>query len=83
MKEQEHVNALIMNMLYIWTHIFKTLLREDFHQPLPRDQLENPSSNIVRGLLYIYSMETFVYSTLNTATRDHDQTKILTLGPMA
>ena len=28
-------------------------------------------------------METFVYSTLNTATRDHDPTKIQTLGPMA
>ena len=28
-------------------------------------------------------METFVYSTLNTGTRDHDSTKIKTLGPFA
>ena len=28
-------------------------------------------------------METFIYGTLNTATRDHDPNKINTLGPMA
>ena len=45
--------------------------------------LWNPKADIVCALLYIYSMETFVYSTLNTATRDHDSSKIFTLGPMA
>ena len=46
------------------------------------DILRDPSADIVCGLLYIYSMETFVYSTLNTGTRDHDESKIMTLGPM-
>jgi len=46
-------------------------------------ELDNPENEIVCGLLYIYTMETFIYRTLNTATRDHDSNKIRTLGPMA
>ena len=28
-------------------------------------------------------METFVYADLNSASRDHDKTKIFTLGPLS
>ena len=43
----------------------------------------NPESDIVCAMLYIYSMETFIYSAVNSATRDHDESKIQSLGPLA
>ena len=70
-------------MLYAWRHIFDKVIHTDITKPLTYDILKDPKEDIVCGLLYIYSMETFVYSTLNTATRDHDSSKILTLGPLA
>ena len=42
----------------------------------------DPSSEIVCTLLWIYSMESFVYKQLNAATRDHDPAFVNTLGPM-
>ena len=70
-------------MLYVWKHIFDQFLHTDCSQELTYEILINPKADIVCALLYIYTMETFVYSTLNTATRDHDSTKIFTLGPIA
>ena len=72
-----------MNMLHVWKHIFDKFIHTDHKKPLTWETLDDPKADIVCGLLYVYSMETFVYSTLNTATRDHDSTKIMTLGPMA
>ena len=42
----------------------------------------NPDLKIVQNILYVYSMETFIYSCLNTACREQDHNKILTLGPL-
>ena len=70
-------------MNYAWKFIFDKYNHQDSQQILTKDILKDPKADIVCGLLYIYSMETFVYSTLNTATRDHDSTKIMTLGPLA
>ena len=70
-------------MLHVWRYIFEHLTHTDLQKELTKQILHDPKTDIVRALLYIYSMETFVYSTLNTATRDHDSSKIFTLGPMA
>ena len=72
-----------MNTLHIWKRIFKKFISSDFNKKLTRHELENPSSEIVYALLFIYSMETFVYSVVNKGTRDHDRSKIHTLGPYA
>ena len=37
----------------------------------------------MENLLYIYSLETFVYSQLNISSRNQDASKIETLGPLS
>ena len=38
--------------------------------------MQNPDSDIVKGFIFIYSMETFLYSNLNRAEREKDGSKI-------
>ena len=45
--------------------------------------MKNPDSIIAKGFVFIYSMETFLYSNLNRAEREKDGSKIKTLGPFA
>ena len=82
-KNKEYVNALIENMLHIWKHIFDAAIHQDKNKQITGEELADPKSAISCGLLYIYSMETFIYSALNSASRDHDKTKIFTLGPLS
>ena len=82
-KNKKFLMSLTINVMYIWKHIFDQFFDLDNQEPLTYNILRDPSANIVCGLLYIFSMETFLYSTLNTATRENDNTKIFTLGPMA
>ena len=70
-------------MLYVWRHIFDQFIHVDLDKQIKATDIGNYESNIVCTLLYIYSLETFVYSTLNTAIKDHDTSKIGTLGPLA
>lgn len=43
--------------------------------------LSDPTNPLVILVLYIYSMETFVYPTINSGLRLGDKTKAKTLGP--
>jgi hypothetical protein len=45
--------------------------------------LRNPDSQILKGLMIIYSMETFLPFELNAAERAKDESKIISLGPFA
>ena len=45
--------------------------------------LRNPDSQISKGLMIIYSMETFLPFELNIAERTKDECKIISLGPFA
>ena len=83
LKRKEYVDALIQNMLYIWRHIFDKFIHTDLDKEIDLHDFFVYESDIVCALLYIYSMETFVYSTVNSATRDHDKSKIKNLGPLA
>ena len=46
-------------------------------------RLSNPRHKDVKAILFIYSMETFLYSRLNQIQRTKDTSSILTLGPFA
>jgi len=70
-------------MLYTWLQLFTEDIDIHFYKPLELEVLWNPSHKVTCRILFIYSMETFVYSALNTATRTQDETKVLTLGPLA
>ena len=52
-------------------------------EPLTQQILKNPDHPITRHLLYIYSMETFVYQEMNTASRNRDKFMIQYYGGFA
>lgn len=43
--------------------------------------LEKPNCKITKAILFIYSLETFLAYKLNTAVRDKDPSKVMSLGP--
>ena len=45
--------------------------------------IDNPDSLLAKSFLFLYSMETFLYSSLNKADWEGDASKIQTLGPFA
>jgi hypothetical protein len=53
----------------------------DKNEPLTHKILYDPKSPIPQLLARMYSLESFLYGTLNYATRFKDQSKIDTLGP--
>ena len=44
-------------------------------------EASDPESPITKLILYLYSMETFLYGEINRASRSKDKSKISTLGP--
>ena len=44
-------------------------------------EASDPESPITKMILYLYSMETFLYGEINRASRSKDKSKISTLGP--
>lgn len=68
----------------IWNSIFKlTQDTLDFKQPLTHDILSNPNHEFVKTLVYIYSMESFVFREMNKASRLKDESKIKFFGAYA
>ena len=43
----------------------------------------NPNKDIVKGVLFLYSLETFLAYKLNAAARNQDNSKIRSLGPFS
>ena len=52
----------------------------ELKRPLSTEDPEHPD---VKALITMYSLETFLYRTLNFASRKKDASKIKTLGPYA
>ena len=55
----------------------------DIKKPLTTKILSNPNHKFVRTLLYIYSMESFVFKEINKASRLKDLSKIQFYGAYA
>ena len=55
----------------------------DLDKPLTAKILSDPYNKITKHILYLYSMETFIYADLNRASRDKDKTKIKFYGAYA
>jgi hypothetical protein len=53
------------------------------NQPLTGEILHNPFHPVTETLIYIHSMETFIYKDLKKASLQKDITKVKTLGPYA
>ena len=55
----------------------------DMKKPLDMKILSDPNNKFVKTLIYIYSMETFLFMEMNKATREKDIDKIKFYGPLA
>ena len=71
-----------LKMIYTkrWEMLFNLANLDDLDVPLTRKILSNPEHNITKHLLYLYSMESFIYGELNRATRNKDKSKIKYYG---
>ena len=58
-------------------------LNYDFDKPLTPKILSNPHHPIVKHILYLYSMESFIYSDLNQVCKLKDHSKIKFYGAYA
>ena len=58
-------------------------LDEDMDKPLTPKVLSNPEHKAVIHIMYIYSMESFIYSELNRVCREKDTSKIKFYGAFA
>ena len=58
-------------------------LSEEMDKPLTPKVLSDPDHKIVKHLMYIYSMESFIYADLNKACREKDKSKIKFYGAFA
>ena len=67
-----------------WKMLFKLAdLDEDMDKPLTPKVLSDPNHKAVKHLMYIYSMESFIYAELNRVCREKDQSKIKFYGAFA
>ena len=56
---------------------------EDQRAPIDPESLKDPSKVIVQFIMYVYNMDSFVYTLMNLANRTLDTSKADTLGPFA
>ena len=66
-----------------WEMLFDIAKLGNIDKPLTPDILSNPTNPITTYILYLYSMETFIYSDLNRACREKDTSKIRYFGAFA
>ena len=52
----------------------------DLDKPLTHNILSDPNNKITKHILYLYSIETFIYADLNRASREKDVTMIKFYG---
>ena len=55
----------------------------DFEKPLTPKILSDANHDFVKTLMYIYSMQSFVFSEMNKASREKDWSKIKYYGAFA
>ena len=67
----------------MWKKIFEMVKEAEFRKPLTPEILSDPNHEFVKTLIYIYSMETFVFKEMNKASRTKDINKIKFYGPLA
>ena len=56
-----------------WKMLFDLAKLGDLNTPLKPSILSDPESNITKLILYLYSMESFIYQEMNQASRMKDK----------
>ena len=68
---------------HMWKKIFEMIKNVNFKQPLTPSILADSSHSFVKTLMYIYSMECFLFHEMNKASRAKDFDKIQFYGAFA
>ena len=55
-----------------WKMLFDIANLGNLDKPLTANVLSDPTNKVTKHILYLYSMETFIYADLNLASRDKD-----------
>lgn len=55
----------------------------NLNDPLTPEILKDPHHKITKHILFLYSMESFIYEDMNRAIRDKDKSKIKFYGAFA
>ena len=74
---------MVISYANIWNKIFAMVEGLDMDEPLTHKILADPKHKLVKTLLYIYSMQSFVFREMNKTTREKNLTKIKLYGPLA
>ena len=82
--QTQNLIATIRFVSKTWKAIF-SLAEESsaFEKPLSPETLADPSNSFVKSMIYIYSMQSFVFSEMNKASRMKDESKIKFYGAFA
>ena len=51
--------------------------------PIDAEEFRTPTSTVCQGIFLIWSMDSFVFSTLNKASQFADDSKVANMGPFA
>lgn len=57
----------------IWKKIFSINTSVKMNEPLSPEILSDPKHEFVKTMIYIYSMESFVFKELNIASREKNE----------
>lgn len=82
-EDSEKLNEALDNIQKVWENVFAEIPLEERDQPLTVEILCNPEHPIVLMLLYLYTLDNFLFIELNKGSREGDMGKIDTLGPYA
>jgi hypothetical protein len=66
-----------------WVAIMKLADLHGSNNQVNEYVLSNSENVVTKTIVYIYTMESFVYRELNKAARNYDLSKVDTLGPFA
>jgi hypothetical protein len=77
------LETLKLNYANSWNHIFDFADIGDLEKPLNNEILTNPSSEISKHIMYLYSMESFLCHDLSQACSEKNDTKIEYYAPFA
>lgn len=79
------MNFAFLKKMYTdhWLLLFEIGKMGSMDLPLSPQILSNPTHNVTKHLLYLYTMENFLYTALNKACREKDKSLIQYFGPYA
>ena len=80
---ETYFEQLKSNYVFGWNLLFDLANLRELDKPLTTSILSNPYHKVTKHILYLYSLESFIYEDLNRASREKDKTKIRYFGAFA